>query len=103
MTLSLDESQAPQDRALLDGMESLMAGTYRRLWFSSAQLETIKTSLGVPAGRTVEVQQGTPYYWDAGARWLIQVSIYEGGNFVAGAAFDAVTLEMCTGIYMYAG
>ena len=103
ITLTVEEGQAPQDRALLDGMEYIMAGQYRRMGFTSGQLETIRASLSVPTDRQVDIQQSAPYYWEAGERWLIQVDFYENGNYAAGAAFDAVTGEMCSNIYMYAG
>ena len=71
--------------------------------FTVEQLEAIKASLGIPAGKQLEIQQSEPYYWEAGERWLIQVDFYENGNYAAGAAFDRDTLEICANIYMYAG
>ncbi len=39
--------------------------------------------------------------WDAGQRWLVNVEVYQDGNFVAGAAVDRDTKEPIRNIYNY--
>ncbi len=104
MTLAIDSTQSLPDTTKLYGMEKVLEGTYERLSFSNEQLEAIKSSLGVPGGIEVEIIQNVPYYWEAGERWLTQVDIYDKNNqYLAGAAFDSKTMEICKNIYMYAG
>ncbi len=101
VTLTLEAASDPEERALLYGIEELLAGSYRLLWFTQEQLQEIRTRLQVPEDAQVEITQGDPYYWQAGERWLISVGVYENGDYVAGAAFDPVTQEMCTNIFIY--
>lgn len=102
--ISVDSSQDLPDTTQLYGMEKVLEGTYERLSFTSEQLEAIKTQLGVPEEIDVEMMQNVPYYWAAGERWLTQVDIYDKNNqYLAGAAFDSKTMEICKDIYMYAG
>lgn len=70
--------------------------------FSDEDLQGIAASLGVPEDVNVEVTvSGDPYYWDAGQRWLVNVEVYQDGNFVAGAAVDRDTKEPIRNIYNY--
>ena len=71
--------------------------------FTQEELTEISSSLRVPGSLQVEITQGEPYYWDAGERWLIQVSIYYQGELVAGAAVDASTGELVRNILTYSG
>ena len=72
--------------------------------FTSQQLDTIREMLRVPDTPEVTVTQDAPSYWDAGQRWLVQVTFYNSdGEMIAGAAFDEQTMEMCRNIYMYSG
>lgn len=100
MTLSLNADPADSREALY-GMETQIAGRYRRLDLTEKQLETASKNLKVPEDLQTEITQNTPYYWSAGERWLVSVKIYAGGEFVAGASFDPFTMEMCTDIYIY--
>ena len=69
---------------------------------SDEDLQEIAASLGVPEDVNVEVTvSGDPYYWDAGQRWLVNVEVYQDGNFVAGAAVDRDTKEPIRNIYNY--
>lgn len=101
MTLVLDKNQLQEDTTELYGMDSILEGKYKLLSFTETQLESIKTSLGVPADADVVITQDQPYYWASGERWLTQVNIYMNNQYVAGAAVDPDTLEMCKDIYMY--
>lgn len=103
ITLTADTQNIEGDIALLDGMEKLMEGNYRRLSFTQEQLETAKELLGVPKNANTEVTQEEPYYWSAGECWVVCVGVYENGEYVAGANFNPWTMEMCNSIYMYAG
>lgn len=104
MILTVDNTEDFPDTTQLYGMEKILEGTYERISFSNEQLEAIKTKLGVPADMEVHIIQNPPYFWDAGQCWLVQVDIYDKNNqYLAGAAFDSKTMEMCKDIYMYAG
>ena len=70
---------------------------------SDDQLAQIKQALGVPRILDVQVSVSNRSYWDAGERWLIQVSFYHNGEMVAGASVDADTLELCRNIMVYSG
>lgn len=70
---------------------------------SEEQLAYIKQALRVPSSLDVQLSISNRYYWDVGERWLIQVSITYNGEIVAGAAFDADTLEMVRDILIYSG
>ena len=70
---------------------------------TDGQKAYIKQTLGVPNILDVQFCVGNRYYWDAGARWLIQIDLYYNGELIAGAAFDADTLELCRNIMMYSG
>lgn len=72
--------------------------------FTEEQLDTIRQMLRIPENLDTTVTQSAPSYWDAGERWLIQVTFYNSeGVMIAGAAFDQQTMEMCRNIYMYSG
>ncbi len=101
ITLTADGGNAIGDLSLLAGMEGILEGTYQRLSFTQIQLQNLCTDLRVPANARVTVQQGEPSYWSAGECWLIQVSVYEGEEFVAGASFDPQTMEMVRNIFLY--
>lgn len=102
MILTIDNAQVLPDTTQLYGMEKILEGTYEKISFSKESLETIKINLGVPEDMDVGITQSPPYYWDAGQRWLVQVDIYDKNNqYLAGAAFDAKTTEICKNIYMY--
>lgn len=104
MILTVDNTEDFPDTTQLYGMEKILEGTYERISFSNEQLEAIKTKLGVPADMEVHIIQNPPYFWDAGQCWLVQVDIYDKNNqYLAGAAFDSKTMEICKNIYMYAG
>lgn len=70
---------------------------------SPEQIAHFKQALGVPDSLDVEISVSDRYYWSAGTRWLIQVSFTRDGEIVAGAAFDADTLEIVRDILMYSG
>lgn len=104
MTLTLDNAQTLPDMTPLCGMEKIMAGTYEKLSFSKAQLETIKTDLGVPKDMDVVIVQSPPYYWEPGQSWLTHVIIYDKSNqHLAEATFYSKTAELCRGMIKYAG
>ncbi|MGI6011269.1 MAG: tetratricopeptide repeat protein [Ruminococcus sp.] len=103
LTLTLDIGQTSQNRDTLYGMDAVIEGTYQRMSFTDEQLEILKENLGVPPDLNVTVTQGAPSYWDGGGRWLVAVSFYNGSEFIAGASFDPLTMEMCRNIYMYSG
>ena len=86
------EAQAPPAETNSDGS------------FTEEQLDTIRQMLRIPENLDTTVTQSAPSYWDAGERWLIQVTFYNSeGVMIAGAAFDQQTMEMCRNIYMYSG
>ena len=90
----------------IDGLAAEAAGNTgedeNSVGFSDEDLQEIAASLGVPEDVNVEVTvSGDPYYWDAGQRWLVNVEVYQDGNFVAGAAVDRDTKEPIRNIYNY--
>ncbi|MFR3786013.1 MAG: S-layer homology domain-containing protein [Agathobaculum desmolans] len=85
--------------ALLDQIDKI--GNEKHL--TDEQVAHIKQMLGVPNAMNVQVCVGNRYYWDAGARWLIQINLQHNDEMVAGAAFDADTLELCRNVMMYSG
>ena len=103
MSLTLDKTEKAEDTAALYGMETILEGTYKKMSFTQSQLDSIKINLGVPGDIDITITQEPPYYWEAGGRWLIQVNIYRNSQYIAGAACDFETLEMCNNIYMYSG
>ena len=71
---------------------------------SDEQLSHVKQALGVPESLDVQVSVGDRRtYWDAAGIWLIDISFYYNGKMVAGALFDADTLELGRNITMYSG
>ena len=71
---------------------------------SDEQLSHVKQALGVPESLDVQVSVGDRRtYWDAAGIWLIDISFYYNGEMVAGALFDADTLELGRNITMYSG
>lgn len=104
MTLTLENAQTSSDMTPLCGMEKIMVGTYEKLNFSKEQLETIKTTLGVPKDMDVVIVQSPPYYWEEGQSWLTHVVIYDKSNHhLAEATFYSKTAELCRGMIKYAG
>ena len=70
--------------------------------FSDNELRSIAASLGVPKNADVDIRvEGGPYYWQAGQRWLVNVTVYKGDKYVAGAAVDRDTREIVRDIYNY--
>ncbi|WP_281693033.1 S-layer homology domain-containing protein [Agathobaculum desmolans] len=71
---------------------------------SNEQLARVKQALGVPENLDVQVSIGDRItYWDAAEMWLIDISFYHDGEMVAGALFNADTLELGRNITMYSG
>lgn len=71
---------------------------------SNEQLAHVKHALGIPEGLDVQVSIGDRItYWDAAGMWLVDISFYYNGEMVAGALFDAYTLELGRNITMYSG
>lgn len=70
-------------------------------YFTNEQLDHIRQSLGIPDDLPVEIEVGTPYYWEGGDMDLIQVDFYHEGEYVAGAAFKPYTEEMVRNMYQY--
>lgn len=104
MTLTLENAQTSSDKTPLCGMEKIMVGTYEKLSFSKEQLETIKTTLGVPKDMDVVIVQSPPYYWEEGQSWLTHVVIYGKSNHhLAEATFYSKTAELCRGMIKYVG
>lgn len=71
--------------------------------FTQSELEGISSSLKVPESLDAELTQSEPYYWEAGERWLVQITITYQGETVAGAAVDATTGELIRNILTYSG
>lgn len=71
--------------------------------FTQSELEGISSSLKVPESLDAEITQSEPYYWEAGERWLVQITITYQGETVAGAAVDATTGELIRNILTYSG
>ena len=71
--------------------------------FTQPELEGISSSLKVPESLDAEITQSDPYYWEAGERWLVQITITYQGETVAGAAVDATTGELIRNILTYSG
>lgn len=70
--------------------------------FSGEDLRNIAAALGVPEDADAEVRvEGDPTYWDAAGRWVIRVSIYQDGDYIAGALVDCETKEPARDIYKY--
>lgn len=67
------------------------------------QLAQIKQWLLVPPALQVQIEQSQPYYWSAGERWIIQVTILYNGERIAGAGVDAATGKCIKDILMYRG
>ena len=65
------------------------------------RIAVFKEALGIPDTADVTCTIGEPSYWAAGDRTLIYVSFEEDGDFVAGASFDADTLEAVRSVSMY--
>lgn len=104
MTLTLDHAQTLPDMTSLFGMEKILEGKYEKISFTEEQLETIKTSLGVPEDMDVVIVQNPPYYWEAGQSWLIHVVIYDKNNrHLAEGTFYSKTAELCRGMIPYSG
>lgn len=71
---------------------------------SNEQLAHVKHALGIPEGLDVQVSIGDRItYWDAAGMWLVDISFYYNGEMVAGALFNADTLELGRNITMYSG
>lgn len=70
-------------------------------YFTDEQLDHIRQSLRIPDDLPVEIEVGTPYYWEGGDMDLVQVDFYHEGEYVAGAAFKPYTEEMARNIYQY--
>lgn len=70
---------------------------------SAENVSFFKQALGVPDGLAVRISLSDKYYWSAGERWLVNVTIKYNDKTVAGAAFDADTLEIVRDIMMYSG
>lgn len=70
---------------------------------TQAQIDTIKTSLGVPDELEAEATQSEMNYWEAGQCWVVTVSFSSNGNFIASATVNAETGEMLKDILMYTG
>lgn len=65
------------------------------------QYEDIKKKLGVPDDITI-IETGTPYYWEAGNRTILDVIFFDNNsNCVAYACVDAKTGELVKDIYRY--
>lgn len=70
--------------------------------FSGEDLRNIAAALGVPEDADAEIRvEGDPTYWDAAGRWVIRVSIYQDGDYIAGALVDCETKEPARDIYKY--
>lgn len=70
---------------------------------TQAQIDTIKTSLGVPDELEAEATQSEMNDWEAGQCWVVTVSFSSNGNFIASATVNAETGEMLKDILMYTG
>lgn len=70
---------------------------------TQAQLEALRTNLGIPEGLEVETTQSEMSYWDAGQCWVVTVTFTSNGNIVASATVNAETGEMLRDILMYNG
>lgn len=73
--------------------------------FTEDELWQIALALGIPEEMRSQVQteQGEPYYWEAGERWITSVEFYLDGQIAAGASVDSFTLEQCRNILRYSG
>ena len=70
--------------------------------FSGEDLRNIAATLGVPEDAGAEIRvEGEPTYWDAAMCWVIRVSIYQDGDYIAGALVDCETKEPARDIYTY--
>ena len=70
--------------------------------FSGEDLRNIAAAFGVPEDADAEIRvEGEPTYWDAAGRWVIRVSIYQDGDYIAGALVDCETKEPARDIYKY--
>ena len=70
---------------------------------TQAQIDTIKTSLGVPDELEAEATQSEMNDWEAGQCRVVTVSFSSNGNFIASATVNAETGEMLKDILMYTG
>ena len=61
----------------------------------------IRERLGVPEDAVVEFEIGEEYYWEGAGMTVVPISIYENGEYVAGADIDKVSMEPVTSIMSY--
>ena len=70
--------------------------------FTEEQINILKSSLGVPDDVMVtRCEVGEPWYWEGAGIWIVNVELYSGDDFLAGAAIDPDTLELEREIYTY--
>ena len=70
--------------------------------FTEEQINVLKSSLGVPDDVMVtRCEVGKPWYWEGAGIWIVNVELYSGDDFLAGAAIDPDTLELEREIYTY--
>ena len=68
---------------------------------TQAQLQQIRQELNVPNDLDVTFEIGKRSYWDAAARWMVDVGIIHNGERVAGAFVDPSTGELLRNILNY--
>ena len=72
-------------------------------YFTNEQLDHIRQALGIPDNLSVDVEVGTPSYWEGGGMDLVQVDFYHEGEYAAGAACKPYTDKLARNIYVYMG
>ena len=72
-------------------------------YFTNEQLDHIRQALGIPDDLSVDIEVGTPSYWEGGGMDLVQVDFYHEGEYAAGAACKPYTEELARNIYVYMG
>ena len=55
----------------------------------------------MPEDAVVEFEIGEEYYWEGAGMTVVPISIYENGEYVAGADIDKVSMEPVTSIMSY--
>lgn len=64
-------------------------------------IQYARQALGIPDTLSVSYEISDSQYWQAGERYLTQISFYYNYALIAGAAFDTNTWEMVRNIQMY--
>ena len=64
----------------------------------------VREGIGIPTKATIKIEYGNKFYWEAGERYLVYVTVYGIGKYegyYAGASFDVSEGYVCTDTSMW--